>query len=182
MVPGGREFCRVGFLREVGGLRNVIRLHEDLRRRAFAGPADDVLVGIVGTVDVEDQQVGLEGIEVGLRRLHEHLRGEPAQRPVFNDEIGVRKALAQIVLHPPRPFLFGDALAVEQDAYGVAVFGCAGGEQTHGALDVSAPPGGIRELEWRIGQRLRSSRSHRQPSEADGQQREAPAAEQVFQP
>jgi hypothetical protein len=82
----------------------------------------------VRAIDVEDEQVGLERIQVRLGGLHQHLRGETAKRAVLDDEVRVREAAAQIVLDELGPVLLGDGLAVKQDADRVSVLRGAGRE------------------------------------------------------
>jgi hypothetical protein len=99
MLARGRQLRRVGLLGEVRRLRDVIILHQNLRRGALARPTDDVLVFVVRAIDVEDEQVRLERIQVCLRRLHQHLGREAAERAILDDEIRVREAPSQILLH-----------------------------------------------------------------------------------
>ena len=147
-LPAGGSFAgSVSSVRSVR-LGDVIGLHQDFRRGPLARAADDVLIFVVRAIDVEDQQVGLERIQVRLRRLHEHLRGEAAEGAVLDDEIGVRKTPPQIVLDQLRPLLLGDGLAVEQDAHRVPLLRRARGQQAHRALDVASPTARVGKF-WR---------------------------------
>ena len=155
MLALWRKLRRIRFLRKIVRFDHMIVLHQNLGSRALPCPADDFFVFVVRAVDVEDQQVGLERIEICLRGLHEHLRSESAQRAVLNDEIRVRKPAPQALFHELRPLLLGDGLPVKQNAHGVAILRRAGRQQSHRALDVSSPTARIgesrRRIRWRFG-------------------------------
>ena len=95
---------------------------------------DDLLSSFRCPIDMEDQQVGVEWIEIVLGRPDEPLGGEATDRPIADVEIGERESLAQVLGYLPRPVLLGDRLAVEEDSHLMAMLGCAGGEQGHCTL------------------------------------------------
>ena len=117
---------------------------DDLGGRSLPGPSEAVFVAPVVAIDVEDQQVGVEGVQVLLGCLDQNLAGEAAEGSVLDVEVGLRETPPQVVGDELRPLLFRDGLTVEQHAHLVAPRRRAGGQQRHGSLDVLAPAGAIR--------------------------------------
>ena len=111
-------------------------------------------------IDLENQQVRIEWIQVRLRRLHEHLRREPAECPVLDNQIRVGKPRAQIVGHDLPPALFGDGLPIEQNADRVALLRRARRQQPHRPLDVASVSVRVPEVWWwEVGGRIVAGRA-----------------------
>ena len=94
-------------------------------------------------IDVEDEQVRIEGVEVIFGGADEQLRGEAANSAVFDSKVGVGKLFFYVVSDLFSPFLLGDGLAIEEDFDGAAVFFCACGKERHCSLDFYAELGVI---------------------------------------
>jgi hypothetical protein len=118
---------------------------------------------------MEDQHIGLEGIEVGLRGLDQDLRGVSADGAVLDDQVGVGIGGAQVPLQFLPPDLLGDRLTVEEDAYRFSVRRRAA-EQRQGTAQVLALLGvGLLGRRRRIG----DGRAKRAiPEQADASQTE----------
>ena len=67
----------------------MVGLDGDLGRGVLAHLDEDVLVAAVVAVDVEDDQVGVEGMHVVIGGAHEQLGSEPADAQVREGEVGV---------------------------------------------------------------------------------------------
>jgi hypothetical protein len=86
--------------------------------------------------NVEDHQVRVEGVEVKFRGVDQYRATVSSDGPVFDFEIGMREAFAQIVGDNFPPRVESDRLAIEEDAHRVAFLRCARSQQGHGALDL----------------------------------------------
>ena len=65
----------------------MVGLKQNIRTSPLPDPADDVLIFDMRAVHVEDQQVGLERVEVGLGGFDQELGGMSADGAVLNDKI-----------------------------------------------------------------------------------------------
>ena len=132
------ELGRIGLLRDLGRVVQVIGLEKNFRRRPLARPADHVFVAVVAAVVVKDQEVRVKRIEIGLGSENEEIRREAADGAIFDDEINVGVTGAQIVADHLGPGLLRDRLPVKQDAEGSLMLRRAFLRAAHEALDAAA--------------------------------------------
>ena len=151
-LGGGADVLRtlVGFGEQRGDLFERGALFEvqvagpehDVGRGALAHAADDFVVELGGAVVVEEEQIGIEGIEVGLGGLDERWGGVAADGAVFHDELHGGVAFLQRRHDVERPpVLLYDGLPVEEYAHSLGLF--EGGAFHAFQCTRDARPGGV---------------------------------------
>jgi hypothetical protein len=117
---------------------HVVRPDGDLGSSPAADHLDQHFVCGVGAVNVEDHKVGVKCRHIMFGYTIQPLRSKPADRPVNDFEVGMRKTLAQVRCDglPPRPL--GDRLTIKQNSDLVATLRRAGGQERHGPLNAAA--------------------------------------------
>lgn len=134
----------VGFASGAGGIffagkpGDMVGLEEDFGGRVGVDPGDDLFVDFRGAVVVKDDEVGVEGEDIGFHGADEIGGGVAADGAVFDAEVGVGVARAEVGGDIPPPGLFRDGLAVEEDAGGLGMGGGGGRQAGHGAFDAGA--------------------------------------------
>ena len=123
-------------LREIGlGIVHVAGPEYDFRRRLFARRAHHVLVAAHVAIDMEEEEVGVEGTDFALEAVAEGARLVAADGEVAPDELHRGVFGLEVLHHEAAPELPDDRLPVEEDADRGGLFRRRVGELFHGALD-----------------------------------------------